>query len=82
MGSIALDMCFVAKGSLDAIMDTRSRISGYDVMASALILNEAGGVITDGTGGDLSGLPVSVRGISVIGAANAGLHGKLLNKLR
>ncbi len=82
MGSIALDMCFVAKGSLDAIMDTRKRISGYDIMASALILKEAGGVLTDHMGGDLSGLPVSVSGISVLGAANGVLHGKLLDSLR
>jgi myo-inositol-1(or 4)-monophosphatase len=82
MGSIALDMCFVAKGSLDAIMDTRNRISGYDIMASALILKEAGGVITDYGGGDMSGLPVNVSGISILGAANGMLHGKLLKRFR
>ncbi len=82
MGSIALDMCFVAKGSLDAIIDTRDRISGYDIMAAALILKEAGGVITDYRGRDLSGLPVNVSGISILGAANGVLHGKLFDKLR
>lgn len=82
MGSIALDMCYVAKGSLDAIIDTRKRISGYDIMASALILREAGGVITDYSGGDLSGLPVNVSGISILGAANGALHDKLLKGSR
>jgi len=82
MGSIALDMCFVAKGSLDAIMDTRDRISGYDIMASALILIEAGGVITDYSGRDMSSLPVNVSGISILGAANGALQGKLLKRLR
>jgi myo-inositol-1(or 4)-monophosphatase len=81
MGSIALDMCFVAKGSLDAIMDTRNRISGYDIMASALILKEAGGAMTDLKGKDMSVLPVGVSGISILGAANEKLHKKLLREI-
>ena len=40
LGSIALDMCFVADGTLDGIIDTRGLVSGYDIMASALILKE------------------------------------------
>jgi myo-inositol-1(or 4)-monophosphatase len=82
MGSIALDMCFVAKGSLDAIMDTRDRISGYDIMAASLILKEAGGTITDLEGKDISSLPVSVGGISVLGAANIALYDKLLGQIK
>ena len=77
MGSIALDMCFVAKGSLDAVLDTRDRISGYDIMAAYLILREAGGALTDLRGQDMSSLPVGVSGISILGAANVKLHKKL-----
>lgn len=82
MGSIALDMCMVAKGSFDAVIDTRDRLSGYDIMASSLILREAGGVITDYSGKSLSGLPVNVSGISILGAADDELHNKLLKRLR
>jgi myo-inositol-1(or 4)-monophosphatase len=81
MGSIALDMCMVAKGSFDAILDTRDRISGYDIMAAALILREAGGALTDIKGGDMSGLPVAVSGISILGAANEKVHSKLLKEI-
>jgi myo-inositol-1(or 4)-monophosphatase len=81
MGSIALDMCQVAKGSLDAIIDSRDRISGYDIMAASLILKEAGGVITCYDGKDLSGMPVNVSGISVLGAANGDLHNRLRRQL-
>lgn len=80
MGSIALDMCFVAKGSLDAIMDTRDRISGYDIMASALILKEAGGILTYMDGKPLDDAPVNVSGISILGAANSSIHEKLLKR--
>ncbi len=82
MGSVALDMCFVAKGSLDAIFDTRDRISGYDIMASSLILKEAGGCITDFNGNGIAGLPVSESGISILGAANEKLHDKLIREIR
>ncbi len=78
MGSIALDMCMVARGAFDAIVDSRDRISGYDIMAASLILHEAGGFLTDYRGNDLSGRPVNIRGISILGAATRGLHDKLL----
>jgi len=81
MGSIALDMCYVAKGSLDAIIDSRNRISGYDIMAAALILKEAGGILTDYSGRDLSALSVKASGISVVGAANSTLHSTILKRL-
>lgn len=81
MGSIALDMCYVAKGSLDAIVDSRDRISGYDVLAAALVLREAGGVLTDYSGRDMSGLPVTAGGFSVLGAAGEALHRRLLGRL-
>jgi myo-inositol-1(or 4)-monophosphatase len=81
MGSIALDMCMVAKGSFDAIIDSRKRISGYDIMAASHILKEAGGVITDFSGKGLSDAPVSVTGISILGAANGTLHDRLLGRL-
>jgi myo-inositol-1(or 4)-monophosphatase len=81
MGSVALDMCFVSKGSLDAIMDTRDRISGYDIMAASLILREAGGMLTGYTGNDISAMPVSASGFSILGTANGKLHNDLLKML-
>jgi|SRR5271157_586705 len=82
MGSIALDMSMVAKGAFNAIIDTRDRISGYDIMASALILKEAGGTLTDLKGMDMSGMPVGVSGISILGSANEKLHSKLLGNIK
>jgi myo-inositol-1(or 4)-monophosphatase len=82
MGSIALDMCQVARGSLDAIIDSRDRISGYDIMAASLIFREAGGVLTGYAGNDMSTMPVTAGGFSILGAANIELHKKLLESLR
>ena len=78
MGSIAMDVSMVARGAFDAVIDTRDRLSGYDIMASSLILKEAGGIITYIDGKPLDGVPVNVSGISILGAANVEVHGRLL----
>lgn len=45
MGSAALDMCLVAQGIFDAFWERG--LSPWDVAAAALILKEAGGLVTD-----------------------------------
>lgn len=78
LGSIAMDVSMVARGAFDAVIDTRDRLSGYDIMASSLILKEAGGIITYMDGKPLDTVPVSISGISILGAANADVYGRLL----
>ena len=43
-GSAALDLCYVAAGRLDAFWETG--LSSWDIAAGALIIREAGGIIT------------------------------------
>jgi myo-inositol-1(or 4)-monophosphatase len=80
LGSIALDMCYAADGTLDGVIDTRGLVSGYDIMASALILKEAGGWLTD-----LEGKPVAndvrVTGLSIIGTKNRELRDRIVRTL-
>jgi myo-inositol-1(or 4)-monophosphatase len=78
MGSIALDICMVARGAFDAVVDTRFKVSGYDFMGAALILLEAGGHIcrTDGLG--INELPLDASGVSIIAASNQGVLDRLL----
>ena len=78
MGSIALDICMVARGSFDAVMDTRSKVSGYDFMGAALILLEAGGHICHTDGRDINELPLDTTGVSIIAASDRGLMDRLL----
>lgn len=80
LGSIALDMCLVADGTLDCIMDTRGLVSGYDIMASALILQEAGGELTD-LSGKIIADSVQATGISLIGTKNPDLRNMIIAKL-
>lgn len=69
LGSAALDLCYVARGWFDGFFEWN--LNAWDVAAGALIVREAGGVVTDGLGGD-----DWLCGRSLV-AAGPGLQGKL-----
>ncbi len=71
-GSAAIDLCYVALGSLDGFWEMNLNI--YDIAAGVVILKEAGGVVSDFTGG--SSFPQNG-----IAAANRHLHPELLRLL-
>jgi myo-inositol-1(or 4)-monophosphatase len=50
LGSTSLEMSLVASGRLDAFVDLRGMLRIVDVAAGKLILEEAGGIITDADG--------------------------------
>jgi myo-inositol-1(or 4)-monophosphatase len=50
MGCTSLEMCLVASGKLDAFVDLRGNIRVVDFAAGKLIVEEAGGQVTDGRG--------------------------------
>lgn len=77
LGSTSLEMSLVAAGSLDAFVDLRGMLRVVDVAAGKLILEEAGGVITD-----VEGRPLELDGdmwqkTDLIGS-NGLLHEELL----
>lgn len=79
-GSVALELCYVASGRLDALVDVRNALRVTDVAAGQLILTEAGGLVTDGEGNSLK-LPDSVTSRVEIVASNGCAHEKLLKLL-
>jgi myo-inositol-1(or 4)-monophosphatase len=48
-GSAAIDLCYVAAGKVDGFWELNLNV--YDVAAGVLMVTEAGGVVTDFTGG-------------------------------
>jgi myo-inositol-1(or 4)-monophosphatase len=50
LGSTALEMALVASGRLDAFVDLRGMMRVVDVAAGKIILEEAGGMVTDSLG--------------------------------
>jgi len=81
-GSVAVELCFVASGVLDAVLDVRGSLNGYDIAASLLILKEAGGVATDLAGREIEGEVAKTNSIPIVAARNEELLKKLHTFLR
>jgi myo-inositol-1(or 4)-monophosphatase len=73
-GAAALDLCYVAAGRIDGFWEYR--LQPWDVMAGALLIEEAGGRITR-----FDGSPLRVTADEVL-AANPTLHARMLEVVR
>lgn len=80
MGSVALELCHIAKGDYHGLVDLRNVLKVTDVAAGKLILEEAGGVISSGAGSVLDTSILSLKGIPVVACSNEELH-KEVSKL-
>lgn len=70
LGSAAIDLCYVAAGRLDGFWERF--LSPWDIAAGALMVEEAGGRVTDFTGG-----PFNARDREVV-ASNGLIHEDML----
>jgi myo-inositol-1(or 4)-monophosphatase len=74
MGSAAVDLAYVAAGRFDGFWELH--LAPHDVAAGALLVCEAGGIVTDADGGENW-----LRGGHIV-AAPATLHGALRERIR
>ena len=74
LGSAALDLCLVARGWMDGYWERR--LQPWDLAAGALIVREAGGTVTNATGGPFDAHAGEVA------ATNGAIHGELIAELR
>jgi myo-inositol-1(or 4)-monophosphatase len=74
LGSAAIDLAYVAAGRLDGFWE--QQLHPWDMAAGALIVEEAGGRVTDNTGGLFSS-----RAGSVI-ATNGHIHDHVLDTIQ
>jgi myo-inositol-1(or 4)-monophosphatase len=75
-GAAALDMAYVAAGRLDGFWELK--LSLWDIAAGALLVEEAGGKVTDLAGGPL---PFEQRRIHLVGSNGNGLHEEIQDLL-
>jgi len=73
-GSAALDLCYVACGRYDGFWELN--LKPWDISAGVLLVEEAGGVVTD-----LKGEPISLDGKEVW-ASNGRIHQELIDILK
>jgi myo-inositol-1(or 4)-monophosphatase len=74
LGSAAIDLCYVAAGRMDGFWE--SDLKAWDIAGGALIVEQAGGRVTD-----MSGAPFSSRAGRVL-ASNTFLHDAMLAVIR
>jgi myo-inositol-1(or 4)-monophosphatase len=72
-GSAALDLCYVAAGRLDGFWELK--LKPWDIAAGALIVAEAGGIVTNFSGG-----PFSIDGEETL-ASNSLIHDEMIKAL-
>jgi len=73
LGSAAVDLCYVASGRIEGYFEYN--LNSYDVAAGALIVKEAGGTITDFSGGE-----DYIFGRNIV-ATNTQIHQEFLTEL-
>ncbi len=82
LGSIAAEICLVAEGVIDTVIDVRGLISGYDIAGAALILKEAGGIITDIKGKELEKEVGKAQSILLVAALEPEIYKRMIDILK
>jgi myo-inositol-1(or 4)-monophosphatase len=78
LGCVSLELCYVASGKLDAFVDVRGSLRLTDVAAGKLIVEEAGGKVSDEKGCKLILQDNVVNRVHMV-ATNGLLHQQILN---
>jgi len=73
LGSAAIDLSYVAAGRFDGFWEVH--LNPWDMAAGVLLVSEAGGSVTDFSGG-----PLSIYGKSIV-ASNGRIHGSMVSIL-
>jgi myo-inositol-1(or 4)-monophosphatase len=74
LGSAALDLCYVAAGRFEAFWE--QKLNPWDISAGALLVQEAGGRVTDSAGGAFSSRTGSIV------ASNGRIHDAVVETIR
>lgn len=81
LGSVAIELCYVADGTYDSFLDIRGNLRIVDIAAAKLIIEESGGIVTDENGEQLNNkLNVKER-TSIIASCNFNIHKDLMKIL-
>lgn len=73
-GAASLDLCYVAKGTFDGYYELN--LKPWDMAAGMLVVTEAGGKVTNGSGG-----PMDVHHDDLLVATNGTIHDQLFHCL-
>lgn len=78
LGSVSIELCYVADGTYDAFLDIRGNLRIVDVSAAKLIIQEAQGLVTDEYNQPLNGKLNVLERTSIIASGNSEVHQELI----
>ncbi len=81
-GSSAIDSVYVASGTYDAYIDVGNVLTGESFLASASIILEAGGIVSDHLGHPLRPITNLTEGFSFVAACTRELHQEIIAKIK
>lgn len=82
LGANALEVCYVADGTIDAFIDLRGKLRVTDIAAAYLILKEAGGIMVTPEGKEMKVSLAPTQRVSFIAAANFAMYKGIKELLR
>lgn len=82
LGANALELCYVADGTVEAFIDIRGKLRTTDVAAAWLIIQEAGAKITTPDDNPLNARLSPKQKVKFIASANMKIHKTILNLMR
>jgi myo-inositol-1(or 4)-monophosphatase len=82
LGANALELCYVADGTIDAFLDIRGKLRTTDMAAAWLIIQEAGAKITTPKGKPLDLMLDPQQKVEFVASANQEMHRTILNLLK
>ena len=74
LGANALEICYIADGTTDAFIDIRGKLRVTDIVASYLIMLEAGGIMVTLEGAELNVPLAATQRVAFIAAANKTIY--------
>jgi myo-inositol-1(or 4)-monophosphatase len=78
-GANALELCYVADGTIDAFIDIRGKLRTTDMAAAWLIIREAGAIITTPQGKPLRTKLDPKQRVEFVAAANLEMHRRIIS---
>jgi myo-inositol-1(or 4)-monophosphatase len=82
LGANALELCYVADGTIDAFIDIRGKLRTTDTAAAWLIIKEAGATITTPEGKPLNAKLDPKEKLTFVASANRKIHKTILSLLK
>ncbi|MBT9151698.1 MAG: Fructose-1,6-bisphosphatase/inositol-1-monophosphatase [candidate division WS2 bacterium] len=81
LGSVAIEICYVADGTYDAFVDIREKLRIVDVSAAKIIVEESGGTVTDQNCHPLDAKLSVIEKTALVASGNKEIHQDIMGIL-